>query len=138
MRTKAWVLSLLRGINATAVGLVFTAVYRLWEIGYLTPESSNGKSLADEPWWVVVAALACGDHRWCCSGPGLVWSRWAVKISTIDLGRGKQNAIKSNTVLWVCGHSTHSALTPTNKHQSSGMMYVLFSLKTILHHLTSS
>lgn len=64
MRTKAWVLSLLRGINAAAVGLVFTAVYRLWEIGYLTPESSNGKSLAQEPWWVVVAAVTYAETAW--------------------------------------------------------------------------
>jgi chromate transport protein ChrA len=64
MRTKAWVLSLLRGINATAVGLVFTAVYRLWEIGYLTPESSDGKSLAMEPWWVVVAAVTYAETAW--------------------------------------------------------------------------
>jgi chromate transport protein ChrA len=64
LRTKAWVLSLLRGINATAVGLVFTAVYRLWEIGYLTPESSNGQSLANEPWWVVVAAVTYAETAW--------------------------------------------------------------------------
>ncbi|EDU50222.1 conserved hypothetical protein [Pyrenophora tritici-repentis Pt-1C-BFP] len=64
MRTKRWVLSLLRGINATAVGLVFTAVYRLWEIGYLMPESSDGKSLASEPWWVVVAAVAYAETAW--------------------------------------------------------------------------
>lgn len=64
MRTKAWVLSLLRGINATAVGLVFTAVYRLWEIGYLTPESNDGKSLAQEPWWVVVAAVTYAETAW--------------------------------------------------------------------------
>lgn len=64
LRTKPWVVSLLRGINATAVGLVFTAVYRLWEIGYLTPESGSGKSLADEPWWVVVAALAYAETAW--------------------------------------------------------------------------
>lgn len=64
IRTKAWVLSLLRGINATAVGLVFTAVYRLWEIGYLTPESSNGTSLAREPWWVVVATLTYCETAW--------------------------------------------------------------------------
>jgi chromate transport protein ChrA len=64
MRTKAWVLSILRGINATAVGLVFTAVYRLWEIGYLTPESSDGKSLALEPWWVVVAAVTYAETAW--------------------------------------------------------------------------
>jgi chromate transport protein ChrA len=64
MRTKAWALSLLRGINATAVGLVFTAVYRLWEIGYLTPESSDGTSLAREPWWVVVATLTYAETAW--------------------------------------------------------------------------
>ncbi|KAF1841795.1 uncharacterized protein K460DRAFT_379797 [Cucurbitaria berberidis CBS 394.84] len=64
MRTKSWVLSLLRGINAAAVGLVFTAVYRLWEIGYLTPESSDGKSLAEEPWWVVVAAVTYAETAW--------------------------------------------------------------------------
>lgn len=64
MRIKPWVLSLLRGINATAVGLVFTAVYRLWEIGYLTPESNNGKSLAQEPWWVVVAIVTYAETAW--------------------------------------------------------------------------
>jgi chromate transport protein ChrA len=35
LRTNPAVVSLLRGVNATAVGLVFTAVYRLWEIGFL-------------------------------------------------------------------------------------------------------
>ncbi|ORY02451.1 chromate ion transporter-like protein [Clohesyomyces aquaticus] len=63
-RTKRWVASLLRGINASAVGLVFTAVYRLWEIGYLTPELSSGRSLAGEPWWVVVAALTYAESAW--------------------------------------------------------------------------
>jgi chromate transport protein ChrA len=64
LRAKAWVVSLLRGINATAVGLVFTAVYRLWEIGYLTVESSDGRSLAEEPWWVVVAAVTYAETAW--------------------------------------------------------------------------
>ncbi|USP82698.1 hypothetical protein yc1106_09972 [Curvularia clavata] len=64
LRTKPAFVSLLKGINATAVGLVFTAVYRLWEIGYLTPESADGKSLAEEPWWVVVAALAYAETAW--------------------------------------------------------------------------
>jgi chromate transport protein ChrA len=64
LRAKTWVVSLLRGINATAVGLVFTAVYRLWEIGYLTPESSNGTSLGAEPWWVVVATVAYAGTAW--------------------------------------------------------------------------
>lgn len=64
LRTKPVVSSLLRGINATAVGLVFTAVYRLWEIGYLTPQASQGQSLAKEPWWVVVAVLTYAEAAW--------------------------------------------------------------------------
>lgn len=71
LRTKPWVVSLLKGINATAVGLVFTAVYRLWEIGYLTPESSDGKSLAGEPWWVVVAAVTYAESAWFGVPPAL-------------------------------------------------------------------
>lgn len=64
LRTRKWVVDLLRGVNATAVGLVFTAVYRLWEIGYLTPEASRGQSLAMEPWWVVVAAVTYAESAW--------------------------------------------------------------------------
>lgn len=71
LRTKPAFVSLLRGINATAVGLVFTAVYRLWEIGYLTPESSNGKSLAAEPWWVVVAAVTYAESAWFSVSPAM-------------------------------------------------------------------
>ncbi|KAL2440973.1 hypothetical protein ABEF95_010092 [Exophiala dermatitidis] len=64
LRTKPMFVSLLRGINATAVGLVFTAVYRLWEIGYLTPQANQGQSLAKEPWWVVVAVLTYAESAW--------------------------------------------------------------------------
>ncbi|KAK4935905.1 hypothetical protein LTR10_023117 [Elasticomyces elasticus] len=64
MRTKPLVTSFLRGVNATAVGLVFTAVYRLWQIGYLTPEQADGKSLASEPWWVVVSVLTYAGNAW--------------------------------------------------------------------------
>jgi chromate transport protein ChrA len=64
LRTKATVKSALRGVNAVAVGMVFTAVYRLWEIGYVTPGSGKGESLADEPWWVVVAAMSFSATSW--------------------------------------------------------------------------
>ncbi|KAL4952494.1 chromate transporter-domain-containing protein [Aspergillus filifer] len=66
LRRQKTVLDFLRGVNATAVGLVFTAVYRLWEIGYLTSEEggSEGVSLAREPWWVVVAAVTYAESRW--------------------------------------------------------------------------
>ncbi|KAL2842791.1 chromate transporter-domain-containing protein [Aspergillus pseudodeflectus] len=64
LRRKAYVINFLRGVNAAAVGLVFTAVYRLWEIGYLTPRESAGVSLAREPWWVVVAAVTYAEAAW--------------------------------------------------------------------------
>lgn len=64
LRRRKWVGDLLRGVNATAVGLVFTAVYRLWEIGYLTGEVGRGVSLANEPWWVVVAAVTYAESAW--------------------------------------------------------------------------
>lgn len=75
LRKNALFVALLRGINATAVGLVFTAVYRLWEVGYLTNASTSGdavvqggrvsgRSLADEPWFVVVAVLTYAGNKW--------------------------------------------------------------------------
>ncbi|KAJ6118909.1 hypothetical protein N7471_013529 [Penicillium samsonianum] len=64
LRKKKYVVDFLRGVNATAVGLVFTAVYRLWEIGYLTSERSDGQSLGKEPWWVVVAAVTYLGSAW--------------------------------------------------------------------------
>ncbi|KAK9323801.1 chromate transporter-domain-containing protein [Lipomyces orientalis] len=64
LRTKMLVISLLRGVHASAVGLVFTAVYRLWEIGYLTSESGQGKSLGQEPWWVVITAVTYAESAW--------------------------------------------------------------------------
>jgi chromate transport protein ChrA len=64
LRSRPAVVALLRGVNAAAVGLVFTAVYRLWEIGYLTPGGNAGLSLGNEPWWVVVAALAFTSTAW--------------------------------------------------------------------------
>lgn len=64
LRRRKWVVNLLRGVNASAVGLVFTAVYRLWQIGYLVPEATRGQSLAAEPWWVVVATLSYASCAW--------------------------------------------------------------------------
>ncbi|KAL4816106.1 chromate transporter-domain-containing protein [Aspergillus spinulosporus] len=64
LRKQKYVTDFLRGVNATAVGLVFTAVYRLWEIGYLNPGDRDGQSLAKEPWWVVVAAVTYAESAW--------------------------------------------------------------------------
>lgn len=48
----------LRGVHATAVGLVYTAVYRLFEIGYLDENVQSGGSLSRDPWWVVIVATS--------------------------------------------------------------------------------
>ena len=64
IRSRSIVIALLRGVNAAAVGLVFTAVYRLWEIGYLTPSQESGISLGAEPWWVVTAVLTYTSTAW--------------------------------------------------------------------------
>lgn len=71
LRKRREVTCLLRGINATAVGLVFTAVYRLWEVGYLTAQDSQGISLGNDPWWLVVAACTFSSVEWFSVPPPL-------------------------------------------------------------------
>lgn len=73
----------LRGLHATAVGLVFTAVYRLFQIAYLDKDTQTGDSLARDPWWVVVVATSfIGGMHFKLSPPaaivlgaimGLIW-----------------------------------------------------------------
>jgi chromate transport protein ChrA len=63
LRSKPWVKSALRGVNAGAVGLIYTAVYRIWQVGFIDEGFQAGKSLGDDPWWVVVAATACVGGR---------------------------------------------------------------------------
>jgi chromate transport protein ChrA len=58
LRKNRALLSALRGVNAAAVGLVFTAVYRLWQIGYLDRNNQDGQPLGGSPWWVVVTATS--------------------------------------------------------------------------------
>ncbi|KAL2053991.1 hypothetical protein ABVK25_005920 [Lepraria finkii] len=58
LRSKPWVKSGVRGINAGAVGLIYTAVYRIWQIGFIDEDFQSGKNLGDDPWWVVVTATA--------------------------------------------------------------------------------
>lgn len=64
LRNRRWVGSVLRGVNAAAVGLIYTAVYRLWEIGYVDENFSNGASLGRDPWWVVVTATSFVGTAW--------------------------------------------------------------------------
>lgn len=63
---RGWraVKSAVRGVNAAAVGLIYTAVYRLWQIGYIDEGYREGTSLATEPWWVVVTVTSYVGGRW--------------------------------------------------------------------------
>ncbi len=64
LRTHRWVKSGLHGINAAAVGLIYTAIYRLWEIGYVDEKFTGGSSLGRDPWWVVVIATSYVGGYW--------------------------------------------------------------------------
>jgi chromate transport protein ChrA len=83
LRKNRALLSALRGVNAAAVGLVFTAVYRLWQIGYLDQNNQDGQPLGGSPWWVVVTATSFVGGTWFGLNPpgavvlggvmGMVW-----------------------------------------------------------------
>ncbi|KAL8724433.1 MAG: hypothetical protein Q9166_007955 [cf. Caloplaca sp. 2 TL-2023] len=64
LRGYRWFTSCLRGVNASAVGLVYTAVYRLWEIGYIDEAYQSGSSLGRDPWWVVITATSFVGGMW--------------------------------------------------------------------------
>ncbi|RYP36316.1 hypothetical protein DL767_003469 [Monosporascus sp. MG133] len=64
IRSWRWVKSTVRGVNAAAVGLIYTAVYRLWQIGWVEETSQQGTSLANDPWWVVVTATSYVGGCW--------------------------------------------------------------------------
>ncbi|KAK1757073.1 chromate transporter-domain-containing protein [Echria macrotheca] len=63
-RNRRWVKSLLRGINAGAVGLIYTAVYRIFLVGYIDEGFQSGKSLGDDAWWVVIVATSYVGGRY--------------------------------------------------------------------------
>ncbi|KAK0653126.1 chromate transporter-domain-containing protein [Cercophora newfieldiana] len=63
VRGKSGVRSALRGVNAGAVGLVWTVVVRIWGVGLLSGEEP-ARSLGEDPWWMVVAAGNYVLGRW--------------------------------------------------------------------------
>ncbi|KAI3340058.1 chromate transporter-domain-containing protein [Ustulina deusta] len=64
LRGLRFVKSALRGFNAAAVGLIYTAVYRIWQVGYIDASFVQGISLGNEPFWVVVAAASYTGGAW--------------------------------------------------------------------------
>lgn len=64
LRSRRWLLSILRGVNAGAVGLVFTAVYKLWQIGFVDADNQSGSPLGRNPWWVAITATSFVGGAW--------------------------------------------------------------------------
>jgi chromate transport protein ChrA len=69
--------SFLRGVNAAAVGLIYTAVYRLWEIGNVDSQHQGGSSLGRDPWWVVITTT---------SFVGGMWFGWSAPVAIVAGG----------------------------------------------------
>ncbi|POY73116.1 hypothetical protein BMF94_3854 [Rhodotorula taiwanensis] len=78
-RKHAVAISVLRGLNAAAVGLVYTAVWQLFLVGYIyTPvtgqvatTSSASGPLTSDPFWGVVASCAFVATQWYKSPPAV-------------------------------------------------------------------
>jgi chromate transport protein ChrA len=64
VRSRRSVKSVLRGVNAGAVGLMYTAVYRIFLVGYIDEGFQSGRSLGDDPWWVVITATSYVGGRY--------------------------------------------------------------------------
>lgn len=67
MQDKAWFMSLLRGVNAAAIGLVFNAVYKLSQIGRLEPDAQGagtGRPLGGDPWLIAITGTAYVGGAW--------------------------------------------------------------------------
>ncbi|KAJ1324407.1 chromate transporter [Microdochium nivale] len=64
LRGARVVKSVLRGFNAAAVGLIYTAVYRLLQIGWIDEGFEAGISLTNDPWWAVVIASSYVGSAW--------------------------------------------------------------------------
>jgi chromate transport protein ChrA len=64
LRGYRWLTSCLRGVNASAVGLVYTAVFRLWRIGFINSQNQEGVSLETDAWWLVITATSFVGGMW--------------------------------------------------------------------------
>lgn len=64
MRSNPRLNSTLKGIACGAIGLVYTAVYRLFQIGLLNRDAQRGSPLGDEAWFVLVMAVSFISCKW--------------------------------------------------------------------------
>lgn len=64
MRSKPRLMSALKGVECGAVGLVFTAVFRLWKIGLINEASQSGSPIDNQPWFVLITVASFTASKW--------------------------------------------------------------------------
>ena len=64
LRSHDWINSFIRGVNAAAIGLIYTAVYRIWTLQRVDDNHSNESQFGQDPWWVVVVVVAFAGGMW--------------------------------------------------------------------------
>jgi len=64
IRSNRRFMSLLKGVECGAVGLVFTAVYRIARIGYVSMDFPGGSPIDNEPWFVLISISAFVANKW--------------------------------------------------------------------------
>lgn len=64
MRNNSLLNSGLKGVECGAVGLVFTAVYRLWNIGLINQEAQSGSPINSNPWFVLISIASFTASKW--------------------------------------------------------------------------
>jgi chromate transport protein ChrA len=57
-------MSFLKGVECGAVGLVFTAVYRIARLGHVSDEFPGGSPIDNEAWFVLIAVAAFVANKW--------------------------------------------------------------------------
>lgn len=64
LRMNSIVLSGVKGVECGAVGLVFTAVYRLWRIAIIDSSNQSGSPVDNQPWFVLISMMAFTYCKW--------------------------------------------------------------------------
>ena len=64
MRMNGILVSALKGVECAAIGLVFTAVYRLWKIGLINEKSQHGSPIDNDPWFVLISVASFVASNW--------------------------------------------------------------------------
>jgi len=64
LRLNTYILSGFKGVECAAIGLVFTAVYRLFRIAIIDSQNQAGSSVDNEPWFFFIAMMAFTYCTW--------------------------------------------------------------------------